>query len=65
MKVKLWVEAFSNISYRREDVVDCDYTKEEWEQLPQRDKWEYLDEMARDFVWEDIECSAEVIDEDG
>ena len=63
MKVRLYRSASSNISYRAEEIVDCDYTEEEWAAMTELERDEYLHEMALDFVWSDIECNAEIVDE--
>lgn len=61
MKIRLYRSASSNCTYRHEEIVDCDYSEEEWDKMSEKDRDEYLDQMAMDFVWEDIGCSAEII----
>lgn len=63
MKVRLYRSAMSNVSYRSEEIIDCDYSEEEWAEMSLEEQDEYLDQMATDFVWNDIECGAEIIDE--
>jgi len=64
MKIKLTASAWSCISYKREKIIECDYDREEWDEMSERERDDYLDELRHEFVWNDIDCGAEVIEDE-
>jgi len=64
MKIRLRASAFSNVSYDREEVVDSAYTEREWEGMSEAEQQVYLNELAEEFVWDDIDSYAAVIKEE-
>ena len=63
MKIRVWATSTSNASYRAEDIYECDYTREEWDKLNEHQQNSYLDTEGSNFMANDIDFGAEVIDE--
>ncbi len=61
MKFRLYASASSNHTYKREEIYENDMTQEDWDDMSESAQDEYLDELACEFVWEDIGCDAQPI----
>lgn len=62
LKIRLYRSASSNVTYSCEEVIDCDYSQEEWDKMTGAERDDYLNQLAEDFVWEDISCSANIVE---
>lgn len=60
IKVRLRAAAMSNVSYNRSEVLDTEIEVETWEAMTQDDRDREMDDMAREWLFEDIDLSAEV-----
>ena len=56
MKFKLYASG-------EEEVEDDMMTREDWDDMSQLQRDEYLNEMIEEFIWDDIDCGAEPIEE--
>jgi hypothetical protein len=60
IRIKLFASAFSNCTYNRKEIVDGDYTEAEWAEMSQKERDDYLDEYASNWIHDDIDYGAEV-----
>lgn len=63
MKVKFNASAWSNITYRRQETVELDMDPIDWENMTDDQQEEFMDEVARDWLFDDIDFGYEILDE--
>jgi len=63
VKIRVRASAFSNISYELDETIDSEMTPEEWAELSEEERQNLMDELAQEVLWEDIELSAEPVNE--
>lgn len=61
MKIKFNAFAWSNPKYRRQGEVEVDMPQETWDEISEPERKRYLNELAIDFVLEDIDFEATVV----
>jgi hypothetical protein len=60
IKVQVRAQAWSNISFDRKGEIDTGVYPEEWEDMPNVDRVSLVEELAREWLLEDISIDYEL-----
>ena len=64
MKFRFHCSAWSNSTYRREEILDLDVEPEEWLEMSDRNKEQMIDEAMEEWLVKDLSYDAEIVEED-